>query len=68
MNAVWEVKMFHLSKKFLVNNKFVGAFAEKEDFVVQEVYLLGEKKVFSYKHFPLPRFLTKKALESGKRR
>ena len=54
--------MFHLSKKFLVNNKFVGAFAEKEDFVVQEVYLLGEKKVFSYKHFPLPRFLTKKAL------
>ncbi len=56
------MEMFHLSKKFLVNNKFVGAFCEKQSCIVQEVYVNGKKEVFSYRHFPLPRFLTKRSL------
>jgi len=55
--------MFHLSRKFLVNNKFVGAFCEKRDCIVQEVFVNGKREVFSYRYFPLPQFLTKRSLK-----
>jgi len=60
--------MFHLSKKFLVNNKFVGAFCERSDCIIQEVFIDGSREVLSYRHFPLPFFLTRGSLEKWERR
>ena len=62
-------RIFHLSGKFLVSLKFVGAFCPSfpSDFVVQRVFMGEEEEVFCYKHFPLPRFLTKKRLKKWER-
>jgi len=60
--------MYHLGGKFIVNNKFVGAFSSpKESFVVQRIFLLGREEVLVYKHFPLPSFLTGKRLSKWER-
>jgi len=50
--------LYHLGGKFLVSLKFIGAFtkAPMEGFIVQEVYVRGEKALLCYKHFPLGRF------------
>jgi hypothetical protein len=59
--------IFHLSGKFLVSLKFVGAFYPRtvslpDAFVLQRIFI-GEEEVFCYRHFPLPRFLSKKKLQ-----
>jgi len=63
---------FHLSETLLVNLKFVGGFVSKpltpDGFVLQEVYCCGKKAYLLYKHYPLPKFITKRKLSNWEQR